>query len=129
MAGQDRHLTRWLVLAALAVCFVLLQRQLWFSTGSLPHGWRLAAQVRQQKRANTALEQINARRREEIKNLQSGTSAVEAHAREDLGLVKKGETFYQIVSVPGTVPSVNKASAPPTATAPRPGTDAQPGGR
>jgi cell division protein FtsB len=29
--------------------------------------------------------------------LQQGLDAIEEHAREDLGMVKKGETFYQVV--------------------------------
>ncbi|MGA7966610.1 MAG: septum formation initiator family protein [Gammaproteobacteria bacterium] len=118
MAGSNRRLTRWLVLAALVLCFILLQRQLWFSTGSLPHGWHLAAQVRQQQKANAALHKNNARHQEEIQNLKSGTAAVEEHAREDLGLVKKGETFYQIVRAPRTA----STGARPPFTAPKPST-------
>lgn len=128
MAGPDRRLTRWLVLVALVICFVLLQRELWFSTGGLPHGWQLAAQVRQEQRANAALRKSNARHQEEIKNLKHGTSAVEEHAREDLGLVKKGETFYQIVRAPGTATAA-AASVSPAASAPAPATGAQRGGR
>lgn len=118
MAGSNRHLTRWLVLAALVLCFILLQRQLWFSTGSLPHGWHLAAQVNQQQKANAALRKKNARHQEEIRNLKNGTAAVEEYAREDLGLVKKGETFYQIVQAPRTA----STTARPPFTAPEPST-------
>lgn len=129
MAGPDRRLTRWLVLAALVICFVLLQRELWFSTGGLPHGWQLAAQVRQAQKENAALRKSNDQHQEEIKNLKHGTAAVEEHAREDLGLVKKGETFYQIVRAPQTTTAAPAASARMAATSPAPGTGSHGGGR
>jgi len=129
MAGSNRRLTRWLVLAALVICFVLLQRELWFSTGSLPHGWQLSAQVSREKKANAELRKSNARHQEEIKNLKHGSAAVEEHAREDLGLVKKGETFYQIVRAPRTTKAAAAASARMAVTAPTPATGPHGGGR
>ncbi len=125
MAGSNRRLIRWLVLAALVFGFVLLQRQLWFSTGSLVHGWHLASQVHRQQQANIALRKSNARRQEEIRNLKSGTAAIEEHAREDLGLVKKGETFYQIVRAPHTVSAPAVASVRAPVSAPKPATGPQ----
>ncbi len=129
MARSTRRLTRWLVLAALVICFVLLQRELWVSAGGLPHGWRLAAQVQSEQRANAALSKSNARHQVEIKNLEHGTTAVEEHAREDLGLVKKGETFYQIVRVPRTAPSAASAESPLTAPVPSTGAGGGGGGQ
>jgi cell division protein FtsB len=32
-----------------------------------------------------------------VQDLQQGLDAIEEHAREDLGMVKEGETFYQVV--------------------------------
>ena len=36
----------------------------------------------------------------EIDDLRSGLTAIEERARTDLGMIKEGETFYQII--PGT---------------------------
>ncbi|MGB5305570.1 MAG: septum formation initiator family protein, partial [Gammaproteobacteria bacterium] len=33
----------------------------------------------------------------EVLDLKQGLDAIEEHAREDLGMVKDGETFYQVV--------------------------------
>jgi cell division protein FtsB len=113
---KDRaKVLRWVVLVVLLICFALLQRELWFGQGGLLHGWHLEAQVRHQQQQNAALKNANAQHMQEVKNLKSGTAAVEEHARADLGLVKKGETFYQIVHAP------KAASAPPTQTAKQPG--------
>lgn len=114
--GARRVLVRWLVFTALLVCFLLLQRGLWFTTSGLPHGWHLAAQVRHQKQENADLKSANGERWEEVKDLKHGTAAIEEHARMDLGLVKKGETFYQIV----TAPAYASAGAPATSAAPVP---------
>lgn len=111
--ASRRALIRWLVLAALLVCFVLLQRGLWFTTSGLPHGWHLGRQLTREQQGNAALKAANAQRWEEVKGLKRGKAAIEEHARMDLGLVKKGETFYQIVKAP--------ASAAAAATAPAPG--------
>ena len=111
---KDRaRVLRWAVLVVLLICFVLLQRELWFGQGGLLHGWHLETQVQRQQRLNAGLKRSNAQHLQEVKNLKSGTAAVEEHARTDLGLVKKGETFYQIVHAP------NVASTPPAQTAQR----------
>ncbi len=110
---------RWVVLVLLLVCFVLLQRELWFGQGGLLHGRRLQAQVQHQQKQNAALKTSNAEHLQEVKNLKSGTAAIEEHARTDLGLVKKGETFYQIVHAPqaASTPSEQTANQPGTAPA------------
>ena len=41
--------------------------------------------------------QLNAALQAEVTDLQQGLDAIEEHAREDLGMIKKGETFYQVV--------------------------------
>ena len=124
---KDRaRVLRWAVIVVLLACFVLLQRELWFGQGGLLHGWHLEAKVRQQQQQNAALKNSNAQHMQEVKNLKSGTAAVEEHARADLGLVRKGETFYQIVHAP------NATSALPAQTAKQPGTAPTPvtgGGR
>lgn len=121
---EDRtRALRWLVVIVLLICFVLLQRELWFGRGGLVHGWHLSARVEKQREQNVRLKRRNAQRYQEVKNLKSGTAAVEEHARTDLGLVKKGETFYQIVHAPGTTgPALSvTAAAPHTAPAPASG--------
>ena len=120
---KDRaKLLRWLVLAVLLICFILLQRELWFGQGGLLHGWRLEAQVRHQQKQNAALKRSNAEHLQEVKNLKSGTAAVEEHARTDLGLVKKGETFYQIVHAPKAGSARSESTVARPATVPSPAT-------
>lgn len=107
---------RWLIVVALAVCFVFLQRGLWSTESGLPYGWHLDAQIAKRKQENANLKRENAQRRAEVEALRKGGAAIEEHARRDLGWVKRGETFYQIVHAP------KRATAPQAASAPAPAT-------
>ncbi len=114
---------RWLILVALAVCFILLQRGLWSTESGLPYGWRLDAQIAKRKQQNAELKRENDKRWEEVKALRQGGAAIEEHARMDLGWVKRGETFYQIVHVPPATSALGALGvvAPVTAVAPATG--------
>jgi cell division protein FtsB len=54
----------------------------------------------QQTAINTELRERNAILEREVLELQSGNGGVEQRAREQLGLVREGETFYQVVEQP-----------------------------
>ncbi|MGH8273697.1 MAG: FtsB family cell division protein [Gammaproteobacteria bacterium] len=107
---------RWLILIALLVCFVFLQRGLWSTGSGLPYGWHLDTQIAKRKQENTKLERKNTERRAEVEALRKGGAAIEEHARTDLGWVRRGETFYQIVHVPPSVSAVRAKAAPVPAT-------------
>ena len=57
-------------------------------------------QVEEQSRINRQLQERNAVLEREVLELQSGNQGVEQRAREELGLVKKGEVFIQVVEDP-----------------------------
>lgn len=90
---------RWL-LVVLALLLVALQYRLWFADGSLAEQQRLTRQVEEQTRINNALRERNAVLEREVLELQSGNAGVEQRAREELGLVREGETFFQVVDDP-----------------------------
>ncbi|NNC54413.1 MAG: cell division protein FtsB [Pseudomonadales bacterium] len=79
-----------------------LQYRLWFAEGSLPHTAALEARLAKQQAANNALQERNDRLGVEVSALQQGSAQMEAHAREDLGLVKKDETYFMFVDEPGS---------------------------
>ena len=85
---------------------VALQYRLWFAEGSLAEQRRLELQVEEQSRINSQLLQRNAVLEREVLELQSGNKGVEQRAREQLGLVRKGETFYQFVEDPPSKPAI-----------------------
>mgnify|MGYP003681917840 FL=1 len=85
------------LLLLLVLLLVYLQYRLWFGDGSLQDAWELHQDVELQRHENVELRERNAALEAEVTDLQQGLDAIEEHAREDLGMVKKGETFYQVV--------------------------------
>lgn len=86
-----------LLTVILVILLIGLQYQLWFGRNSLPAAWRLARQVEAQKRENEQLRERNAALEAEVADLKKGLSAIEERARTELGMIKKGETFYQVL--------------------------------
>ena len=60
----------------------------------------LQAQLEEAEAENTELTARNAELTQEVIALQGGTEAVEKSARENLGLIKEGEVYYQFVEEP-----------------------------
>lgn len=86
----------WL-LGLLLILLGGLQYRLWFAPGSLAEQHRLELQVQQQTEVNRKLRERNAVVEREVLELQTGTRGVEQRAREQLGLIREGETFYLVV--------------------------------
>ena len=60
-------------------------------------GYRLNQAAEQTRLENVELDQRNQRLVAEVIDLKEGGETVETIARSVLGLIKKGETFYQII--------------------------------
>lgn len=81
----------------LTLLLVILQYRLWFGGNSLSESYQLQDQIQAQQDSNAKLVARNQILREEINDLRSGTEAIEERARNELGMVKQGETFYRVV--------------------------------
>ena len=81
----------------LGALFLLLQYALWFSPGGVISIWHLQHVIKQQQQSNANLAKRNSAIHADIRDLKSGNKAIEAHARQDLGMIKSNETFYQVV--------------------------------
>lgn len=90
---------RWLIWL-LVVLLGLLQYRLWVGDGSLAEVWDLYQQVETQKAENRQLRERNQALDAEVRDLKQGLQAIEERAREELGMIRDGETFYQIIEEP-----------------------------
>ena len=90
---------RWVILL-LVVLLLLLQYRIWVGEGSFAEVWDLYQQVETQREENQQLRERNQALEAEVKDLKQGLGAIEERAREELGMIKKGETFYQIIEEP-----------------------------
>lgn len=81
----------------LITLLVLLQFRLWLGKHSVPDFQALETQVAKQRQQNANLAQRNALLKADIEDLTIGMDAIEERARSELGLIKRGETFYRIL--------------------------------
>jgi cell division protein FtsB len=87
---------KWVV-AILFTLFCMLQYRLWFGKNSVPDFVRLKNEVALQVTHNANLRQRNSLIKADIQDLKIGLEAAEERARNELGLIKQGETFYRIL--------------------------------
>ena len=85
------------LLLGLLILLVILQVTLWFGGGGLLELWEQHQEVEARRGENARLRERNEALNAEVLDLKQGLDAVEEHAREDLGMVKEGEVFYQVV--------------------------------
>jgi cell division protein FtsB len=85
------------IIFALVALLGVLQYQLWFAPGGIVPTYHLQRSLKQQTAVNKELAIRNDQITAEIQDLKMGNEAVEERARNDLGMVKQGEVFYQIV--------------------------------
>jgi cell division protein FtsB len=105
---------RFLILLLIAVV-VALQYRLWVGAGSLAdlHGMQqeIDAQRLDLERLRTRNQELQA----EVEDLRTGEAALEERARGELGMIKAGEAFIQVIErpkVPPPAPSAPEPAAP-----------------
>lgn len=85
------------LMVILAVVLVALLYRLWLTDDGMREVWRLSQAVEAQRDLNVSLAQRNRELDAEVKDLKEGIDAVEERARKDLGMIRSGESFFQIV--------------------------------
>jgi cell division protein FtsB len=85
----------WLFLILLLL-LAGLQYRLWVGNGSLAQVADLTRQIADQHAENEALLERNRVMDAEVLELKKGMETVEERARHELGMVKEGETLYQL---------------------------------
>jgi cell division protein FtsB len=73
-----------------------LQYRLWVGDGSLAQVSDLQRQIAEQQGENERLLERNRILEAEVLELKQGMETVEERARHELGMVKEGETLYQL---------------------------------
>jgi len=94
-----------ILIAVLLLVFIGLQYKLWFGDGSLSEVVQLTRELDNQKRKLEELEERNRILEAQVLDLQNGLDAFEEKARNDLGMIKQGETFIQLIPAEGATSS------------------------
>lgn len=83
--------------AILGALLILIQYPLWVGKGGWLRAWEVDRQLEAQRAKNSALEARNANLAAEVRDLKQGTEAIEERARQELGMVRNDEIFFQYV--------------------------------
>ncbi len=86
---------KWLF-AILIILLLALQYRLWQGEGSYMHAAKLERDIKQQQAENDRMRERNRILDVEVQDLKSGADSVEERARNDIGMIKKDETFFMI---------------------------------
>lgn len=85
------------LIVILLLILVLLQARLWFGDGGFSDISILRERVEVQEAENETLIERNNALRAEVEDLRERLDAVEERARSELGLIREGEQFIQVV--------------------------------
>jgi cell division protein FtsB len=88
-------LLKWINIIGL-LWLIFLQYQLWYGDNGLRAFNQLQQHLIEQSEHNATLENRNEVLSAEVENLKTGDEWLEAYARRDLGMIKQGETFFQM---------------------------------
>ena len=81
----------------LAVLLLLIQYPLWLGKGGLLRVWEMERQIDAQRASNARLQSRNAALDAEVRDLKQGLEAVEERARNELGMIRRDEVFFQVL--------------------------------
>ena len=83
--------------AFLVVLIAALQYPLWAGKGGWMRVRELERTLEQQREQNARLKARNDAMDADVRDLKEGYEAIEERARLELGMIKRDETFYQVV--------------------------------
>lgn len=86
-----------LVIGLLVVVLLYLQYSAWLGNHGVIKLWQLQRTIASQQAENKGLRERNQKLHAEVVDLKQGTDALEERARSELGMIKKGEMFYQVI--------------------------------
>ncbi len=86
-----------LIALGLLVLLVMLQYRLWLGEGGIPEVLQLQDERAQVEQEVQQLQQRNQALDAEVQDLKTGLDAIEERARSELGMIKQGETYYQVI--------------------------------
>jgi cell division protein FtsB len=93
-----------ILISVLILVLIGLQYKLWFGDGSLSEVVQLTRELDIQKTKLQELEERNRILEAQVLDLQNGLDAFEEKARNDLGMIKQGETFIQLIPAQEATP-------------------------
>ena len=76
---------------------IWLQYKIWLQDGGIPEVVQLQQELTEVKTEVQQLQERNSSLDAEVKDLKKGLDAIEERARSEMGMIKKGEVYYQVI--------------------------------
>jgi cell division protein FtsB len=86
-----------ILIIAIVLLIIHLQYRLWVGDGSVAQIKEYQARLETVKEKAKAKKERNDALYAEIEDLRKGQDAVEERARDELGMIKENETFFQVI--------------------------------
>lgn len=96
-----------LLTLTLAALIALIQYPLWVGKGSWLRVWEIDQQIHAQRETNGKLQARNAALDAEVRDLKQGYDAIEERARNELGMIKQDEIFFQVLDARAATPGTH----------------------
>ena len=95
---------------AFVLLFLLiwLQYKIWLQDGGIPEVVQLQLEVEEVKTEVQQLQERNSSLDAEVKDLKKGLDAIEERARSEMGMIKQGEVYYQVIEPESDESSANE---------------------
>ncbi len=81
----------------LFIVLLILQYRLWFESGGILDMLQLKKQTEAFQQQNTLRKERNEQLVLQVQSLRQNQDAIESRARQELGMIKKDEAYYQVV--------------------------------
>ena len=86
-----------IIIVILLVLLVMLQYQVWRGEGGIPEVVKLDNETAVAQQNVERLQERNKALEAEVLDLKTGLEAIEERARNDLGMIRKDEVYYQVI--------------------------------
>lgn len=90
----------WIAIGVLALLLFALQFRLWSGEASFAEAAELSDRLKLRRAEIAQLKEQNAVLEAEVRMLKAGPASMEARARNELGMIRRGETFFLVVPEP-----------------------------
>ena len=81
----------------LLLLLIWLQYKVWLQDGGIPEALQLQQEVEEVAVEVKKLQERNLSLDAEVKDLKKGLDAIEERARSEMGMIKQGEVYYQVI--------------------------------
>lgn len=86
-----------IIALVLLVLLIWLQYKIWLQDGGIPEIIQLQQEGEQVGQEVKQLQERNQSLDAEVKDLKKGLDAIEERARSEMGMIKEGEIYYQVI--------------------------------